>query len=388
MTGTQHIGVNALLLATDDTYRSAGVSTYIGQLLQELPPAAPDFTWTAFVSNRLDPPPVGFGVTRPAWGTDAPWSRIVWEQTGLALAARQGQLDLLHGTVYANPLLAPCPTVVTVHDLSFVHYPATVRRFNRVYLRAVTRLAARRAVRVIADSESTRRELVAWLGLPATKVVTVSIAADERFRPAPADAVDAFRRQRGLPARFALFLGTLEPRKNLVRLLDAYAACRARLTETLPLVIAGSRGWYYDEIFARVRELGLQDAVEFAGFVPAAELPWWYRAADIFVYPSLYEGFGLPVLEAMASGTAVITSNTSSLPEVAGDAAILVDPSDVEALAEALVRVLNDPDLRLAMSAAGVRQAAKFSWRRCAEETVTVYREALGLSGATPQVPT
>ena len=387
MSNVWHVGVNALLLTTDDTYRSAGVSTYIGQLLQELPPAAPDFTWTAFVTNRLDPPPVGFGVARPGWATDSPWARIVWEQTGLALAARQRRLDLLHGTVYANPLLAPCRTVVTVHDLSFVHFPTTVRRFNRFYLRAVTRLAARRAVRVIADSESTRRELLAWLGLSAAKVVTVPIAADERFRPAAADAVDAFRRQRGLPARFALFLGTLEPRKNLVRLLDAYAVCRTRLAEDLPLVIAGSRGWYYDEIFARVRRLDLQDAVHFAGFVPAAELPWWYRAADIFVYPSLYEGFGLPVLEAMASGTAVITSNTSSLPEVAGDAAILVDPSDVEALAEALVRVLNDPELRLAMSVAGVRQAAKFSWRRCAEETVAVYHEALGLSGPTPQVP-
>jgi glycosyltransferase involved in cell wall biosynthesis len=239
---------------------------------------------------------------------------------------------------------------------------------------------------VITDSENTRREVLAWLGLSAQRVVAVPIAADPRFAPATA-AVEEFRRQRGLPARFALFLGTLEPRKNLVRLVDAYATCQARLNVALPLVIAGSRGWYYDEIFARVQAHGLQDSILFPGFVPAGELPWWYRAADVFVYPSVYEGFGLPVLEAMASGTAVITSNTSSLPEVAGDAALLVDPNDVEALASAMAQVLNDHDLRQAMSAAGVRQAAKFSWRRCAEETVAVYRAVLGLAAPPAEEP-
>lgn len=376
----RQLGIDALLWAVDATYRSAGVSTYIGQLLRQLPAAAPDFGLTAFVNRRLDQTLAGVNLVRPSWSTEGPWARIAWEQTGLPLAARRLRLDLLHGTVYANPVAATCPTVVTVHDLSFVHYPATVRRFNRLYLRLVTRLSARRAVRVIADSDSTRCELLAWLGLPAPQVVTVPIAADARFAPGSVEAVERFRRQRGLPARFALFVGTLEPRKNLVRLVDAYAACRRRLADELPLVIAGSRGWYYDEIFARVSAHGLQDVILFPGFVPADELPGWYQSADVFVYPSVYEGFGLPVLEAMASGTAVITSNTSSLPEVAGDAAILVDPRDVEALADALVRVLNDRDLRQAMGAAGVRQAAKFSWQRCAEETVAVYRAALGLT--------
>ncbi len=383
----RQLGINALLLAVDDTYRSAGVSTYIGQLLHQLPAVATDFELTAFVNRQLGQTWAGLTLRRPPWSTNRPWARIVWEQTGLVRMARQARLDLLHGTVYANPLLAPCPTVVTVHDLSFVHYPATVRRFNRLYLRLVTRLTARRAARVIADSESTRRELLAWLALPAERVVAVPIAADERFMPAPAAAVEVFRRERGLPPRFMLFVGTLEPRKNLVRLVDAYAACQAQQADAPPLVIAGGRGWYYDEIFARVHAHGLQNRVLFPGFVPAAELPWWYRAAEVFVYPSVYEGFGLPVVEAMASGTAVITSNTSSLPEVAGDAAILVDPYDVEALAGAMAQLSNDPDLRRALSAAGVRQAAKFSWRRCAAETVEVYRAALGLAGQPAEGP-
>lgn len=383
MTARTRLGINGLLLAADDTYRSAGVSTYIGQLLRELPAAAGDLDLVAFVNRAFDHPLGGVVTARPPWSTDRPWARIAWEQTGLAWAARQ--LDLLHGTVYANPLAAPCPTVVTVHDLSFVHYPATVRRFNRWYLRAVTRQAARRAARVIADSESTRRELLAWLELPADRVVTVPIAADRRFVPADPQSVEAFCRRRGLPSRFVLFLGTLEPRKNLVRLVDAYAACRERLLHDLPLVIAGSPGWYYDEIYARVRARNLHDVVLFPGFVPAAELPWWYRAADVFVYPSLYEGFGLPVLEAMASGTAVITSNTSSLPEVAGDAAMLIDPNDVEALADALARLLNDDDLRQSLAAAGVRQAARFSWRRCAAETAAVYRAVLGRPALRPE---
>lgn len=387
MSIVRQLGINALLLAADETYRSAGVSTYIGQLLRELPDAAPDLAVTAIVSRQLEQALPGLRLVRPQWSTDRPWARIAWEQTVLPWLVQQRQLDLLHGAVYANPVSVACPTVVTVHDLSFVHYPATVRRFNRLYLRLVARVTARRAARVIADSENTRRELLAWLGLSAPRVVAVPIAADPRFAPATAAAVEDFRRQRGLPERFALFLGTLEPRKNLVRLVDAFAACQAGLKVALPLVIAGSRGWYYDEIFARVQNHGLQDSILFPGFVPAGELPWWYRAADVFVYPSVYEGFGLPVLEAMASGTAVITSNTSSLPEVAGDAALLVDPNDVEALADALARVLNDHDLRQAMSAAGVRQAAKFSWRRCAEETVAVYRQVLGLAAPPAEEP-
>ena len=375
------VGINSLLLALDETYRSAGVSNYNAQLLRHVPAVAADLHLVAFAGDRRFTLAPGVEVRRPIWPTRPPLARIAWEQSALALASRR--LDLLHGTVYASPLLAACPTVVTVHDLTFVHQAAALKRFNRLYLRLITRLSVRRAARVIAVSAHSRRELIDWLALPPDRVVTVPNGVSEEFAPAALSAVEIFRRQHGLPPRFILFIGTLEPRKNLVHLIEAFTRARPRLHDETHLVIAGSKGWYYEQIFARVAALAERSAIIFPGFVPAEQLPWWYRAATVFVYPSLYEGFGLPVLEAMASGTAVITSNTSSLPEVVGDAAILVDPTDVDALAAAMVRLLNDETLRVQLSAAGVRQAAQFSWQRCAEETVAVYREALGLSPTT-----
>ena len=182
-----------------------------------------------------------------------------------------------------------------------------------------------------------------------------------------------------MPQRFVLHLGTLEPRKNLARLVEAFARARQQLPECddLKLVLAGGKGWDYDDIFATVERLGLQEHVLFPGYVADADLPWFYRAATVFAYPSLLEGFGLPVLEAMACGTPVITSAVSSLPEVAGDAALLVDPMSVDALADALVRVLSDAALAGKMRRKGLLQAGRFSWQRTAAETVAVYRAAL-----------
>ncbi|MCX7707335.1 MAG: glycosyltransferase family 4 protein, partial [Anaerolineae bacterium] len=212
------------------------------------------------------------------------------------------------------------------------------------------------------------------------RVITVYNGVDDAFCPADPAAVAAFRRARGLPDRFILFLGTLEPRKNLGALLRAYAAVRTRSGEGTPkLVIAGGKGWFYERILTEVDVLGLGDDVIFPGYVAADELPWWYRAAELFVYPSRFEGFGLPVLEAMACGTPVITTTSSSLPEVAGDAAILVDPDDVSALSDAMERLLADPDLRSALRAAGLQRAARFSWKRTAAETARVHGDVLGL---------
>jgi glycosyltransferase involved in cell wall biosynthesis len=182
-----------------------------------------------------------------------------------------------------------------------------------------------------------------------------------------------------LPEQFVLFLGTLEPRKNIGRLIASYAALRERRGggATPKLVIAGGKGWFYENLFAEVSQRGLEDDVLFTGFVPSEELVWWYRSALMFVYPSLFEGFGLPVLEALACGTPVITSNASSLPEVAGDAALLVDPHDTESLVSAMQRLLNDSELRAALSEAGVRQARLFPWSRTAAGTAAVYRDAL-----------
>jgi glycosyltransferase involved in cell wall biosynthesis len=207
----------------------------------------------------------------------------------------------------------------------------------------------------------------------------------EAFCPASPTEAAAFRQRKGLPERFIFFLGTLEPRKNLVRLIEAYAEWRRASGEPVKLVLAGAKGWYYHQIFARVDQLGLVDDVIFPDFVPDDELPWWYRAAELFVYPSLFEGFGLPVLEALACGTPVITSTASSLPEVAGCAVLLVNAEETAALATAIGRVMADRSLAATLREAGPRQAAQFSWARAAAATADVYCAVL--EGRSPGGP-
>lgn len=379
------VGLNAHLLSLAANYRSAGISGYIYHLLQALPPAGAGFRFSVFTGERRWLPPQGMAVHWSRWPTDRPAARILWEQCVQPLAlARQG-IDLLHSLAYVSPALWPGPAVLTVLDLSFILYPERFRPFHRLYLKLFTRLSARRARRVIAISESTRRDATRLLGLAADKAVTVYCGVDAVFQPQPARSLAEFRRARGLPEQFVLFVGTLEPRKNIVGLLEAYAQVRQRWQTTRgelpPLVIAGAKGWYYAEVFRRLEELGLASVVQFAGFVPAAELPLWYSAAELFVYPSLYEGFGLPVLEAMACGAPVVTSNRSSLPEVVGQAGVTVDPEDSEGLATAMLQVLTDEDRRTALREVGRRRAAEFTWERAAQETLHVYRQALGQEG-------
>jgi len=370
-----HVGLNAHLLTLEKNYRSAGINGYIVQLLRRLPQADPAIAYTAYYHDSSYRLPQGLAGNRSRWDTSRPWRRIAWEQTRLAMLAR-GQ-DLLHGLAFANPLAVACPTVVTVHDLSFVRFPAAFRPSNRIYLRIVTRISTRRAARVIAVSESTRQDVIKLCGVPGHRVVVVPNGVTEEFTPADPAAVDAFRNARGLPERFILYLGTLEPRKNLERLVDAYADWRQAAGRPVKLVVAGAKGWYYEQIFARVSERNIAGDVLFTGFLPAEELPWWYRSAEVFVYPSLFEGFGLPVLEAMASGTPIITSATSSLPEVAGDAGVLVDPFDTSALTTAIARVLSDPECAADLRARGLQRAARFSWAHTAGATSQLYRKVL-----------
>ena len=382
-----HVGLNAHLLSLTETYRGAGINGHILNLLQRLPTADPDLHFTAFLSEQRFAAPPGLAVHTVRRPTSRPLVRVLWEQLQLPRELRARRIDLLHGLAYAVPLASTCPAVVTIHDLSFFRFPETMRPHRRVYLKAMTRSATRRAKRVIAVSKQTRDDLVQLLHIPAEKVEVVYNGVGEAFHPAGREEVEQFRQRRGLPARFILFLGTLEPRKNIVALLDAFANWREcdgrdQGAEGIKLVVAGAKGWYFERIFARAENLGLADDLLFPGFLPVEELPWWYRAAECFVYPSLYEGFGLPVLEAMACGTPVITSSVSSLPEVSGEAAIMVDPSDTTALSNAIGQVMGSKVLQAEMRHAGLRQAACFSWDRAAKDTVGVYRRALH-SGAT-----
>lgn len=225
---------------------------------------------------------------------------------------------------------------------------------------------------MIAASESTKKDAVRLCGLDEAKIKVIYHGVSPRFRPAGPEAVSAVRQRYGLPDRFVLSLGTIEPRKNLTSLLEVWHALSSGGVPP-KLVIAGSKGWLYAPFFSKLRELGLEDQVLFTGYVPEEDLPAVYSAAELFVYPSLYEGFGFPVLEAMACGAPVITSNTSSLPEVAGQAALLVDPTSLEELSAAIGRVLENQELRNQLRARGLEQAARFSWERTARETLSVY---------------
>jgi len=358
-------------------YRSAGATWYIYNTLCHLPAAAPELRYTAFSNETRFSPPQGMRVRGSSWPTATPYGRIAWEQLRAPATVRQERIDVLHGMAFVAPLLSPCPTVVTVLDLSFLRFPEAFKAFNRAYLALMTRLSVRRAAKVIAISESTRQDVIELLGVPPERVARIYCGADPRFRPLPADEVAAFRQEKGLPERFVLFLGTIEPRKNAVTLIEAFAALIAterRRTEDVQLVLAGGRGWLAEPAYARVEELGLQDRVRFTGYLPEEEKALWYNAATCFCYPSLYEGFGLPPLEAMACGVPVVTSNVSSLPEVVGEAALTVDPLDSRALCEALRRVLIDGDLWSELSVRGPARARRFSWREAARQTADVYR--------------
>jgi glycosyltransferase involved in cell wall biosynthesis len=371
------IGLNAHLLSRQGTYRSAGVSRYIAKLLAHLPDVDAASEYVAFLSDA--------GLTAPRWHCSvSPWvaaspsARIVWEQVCQPLAARRQRLDLLHAPVNVGPMVTACPLVVTVHDLSFVRYPQMFTRARQTYLQRFTRWTLARAQAVIADSASTRRDLIALLGAPEERVVVVHAGIDEELAPVTdEDALESFRRRHDLPREMILFLGTLEPRKNIPTLIEAYGQLYRAGRVAHTLVIAGGKGWLYDEVYATVERLGLQDAVRFAGYVAAEELPLWYSAADLFCYPSFYEGFGLPPLEAMACGIPVVCSNASSLPEVVGDAGILLPPQEPGAWAGMLAHVLDNPPLQADLRERGLRRAHQLTWETAARRTLDVYHSVL-----------
>ncbi len=375
------VGFNAQLLSYRAWYRSAGISRYLDRLLTHLAPHLADAGCVAFVGPDV-PADVSalswLQVARTAVPTWRPLVRILWEQLALPVALRRWQVDLLHAPAYVAPLVGVSRRVVTFHDLSFYLLPAAFHRSNRLYLQTFARLTARRADRLIAVSEATRGDLIRLLGVTADRIDVVPNGVDAEFRPARDEALlTRFRQARGLPERFLLYLGTLEPRKNVPTLLRAYALARRRgVTE--PLVLAGGRGWGEAHLTAQLAALGLREWVRQVGFVPRDEQALWYNAATLFVYPSLYEGFGLPALEAMACGTPVIAANRSALPEVVGDAGVLVDPSDEAALADALLTVLRDADLRADLARRGLARSRRFTWDATAKATVRSYARALG----------
>lgn len=305
-----------------------------------------------------------------------PFPRL-WTHVRLAWELQQHPPSVLFVPAHVLPLHCPVPGVVTVHDMGYHHYPEAHRRAQRWYLAWTTRRHANVAHRIIADSEATQADLMKLYHADSNRVQVVYLGRDPQLkRVKDSQQILTTKRKYGITNDYLLYLGTLQPRKNLIRLIKAFHhAVSVLQNRTLQLVIAGRRGWLYDEIFAQVTRLKLTDRVIFTDYLPDIDKPALLSGALAYVFPSLYEGFGLPVLEAMACGTPVLTSNTSSLPEVAGDAAILVNPHNPADIATGLIALLTNPTLRQQCITRGYQQLEKFSWQRSAEKIWQILQE-------------
>jgi glycosyltransferase involved in cell wall biosynthesis len=304
--------------------------------------------------------------------------RALWLNVAPRRLARRFDVDLFHFTANIAPIGFGRPYVVTVHDVTTRSAPETHPPRRRAYYRAALGISARNARRVITVSETSARDIVTMLGVPRERIDAIPLAPAEQFRPVgDVTSLDRIRARYGLEEQFLLYVGNIEPRKNLARLLEAYArSASARV----PLVLVGNLAWLTRSLMARVNKLGLADRVRLLGYVPDAELPALYSAASAFVYPSLYEGFGLPVIEAMACGTPVVTSTAPALLELADGAARLVDPHSVDSIAEGIDAVVSDPHERSRLAAAGIARASEFTWEATARRTLEAYARAIDTS--------
>jgi glycosyltransferase involved in cell wall biosynthesis len=307
------------------------------------------------------------------WISERWWTRI-WHRLHLPFCVEWilGPVDLFHGPDFTlPPLRADTKAVVTVHDLSYLRLPHCFKPALLDYLVSNVPRAVQRADWVLTDSESTRRDAIELLQVPEDRVSVLYPGVEPRFRPiADSEGRRRVRKKYGLPERFVLSVGTIQPRKNYARLVQAFSRLRA---PDLSLVIVGGKGWLYDELFQQVKELNVQDRILFTGYIDDSDLPLVYNLAEVFVFPSLYEGFGIPPLEAMSCGIPVVAADNSSLPETVGDAGILVNARDVESLAEALARVIDSPSLSQTLIELGLERAKRFTWQKAAQTLLSTY---------------
>lgn len=356
------------------TVLKAGIPNYILNLLQAMGKLDRKSTFFLYTNRPLPfDPGLPSNFIQKVVRFPSP-SLQLWYQIGLPLQIKRDRVELFHDPVYPLPFALGIPGVVTVHDLSNYTRPEDHKlrsvlggRFFPYYLK--------KAAAVITDSHFTASELTRVFPDTAGRITVNHLGVSERFRRVDDPAKIALMKQRyGLPERFMLFLGTLEPRKNINRLLQAFEQAGGK---SVPLVITGGLGWKYGELLKLIRNHPLRPQILVTGFVEDEDLPTILSAAEFLVYPSLLEGFGLPVLESMACGTPVLTSNVSSLPEVAGDAALLIDPLSVNSIADGIVQLSSSEELRTSLARKGLERAAGFSWRETAVRTLEIYRRVL-----------
>ena len=371
-----HIGFDA---SRASVVERTGTERYSYELLAALARIDRRNRYTLY-SNGLPRtlPPLGPNVALRALGLPR-----LWTHARLGTETALHPPDVLFIPAHVVPLIHPPRCVVTIHDLGYLVFPDAHAARRRLELQLSTRWSLHAARQVIAISAATKADLVKHYQADPAKITVVHHGLNPRFRPANVAQIAATQARYGLNDPYFLYVGTVQPRKNLERLIEAVAMLDGRqrtadgAAHPRPLlVIAGKRGWLSEPIERAARAAGLGERVRFLGYLPDADLPALLSGALSFVFPSLYEGFGMPVLEAMACGAPVLTSNTSALPEVVGDAALLVDPSDTQAIAAGLARLAADPQLRANLRERGLARAASFTWERCARETLAVLNTA------------
>jgi len=371
--GLMRIGIDF----TSATRERAGIGRYARELIRALARLDRENRYSLFVPRDAHNDLLRFNWTSNFAIKRAPLTERIlaalWHKARVPLFVEAfiGAVDVFYSPDFLLPPTRARRTIVTIHDLSYVRVPECFPDVLKQYLNRAVPRALDRADLILADAISTQRDLTEVYAVPLDKIKVLYSGVDARFRPDVAEDAKSRVRELTRDKPYLLSVSTIQPRKNYVRLIEAFARLTSNFqlpTFTLQLVIAGGRGWMYDEVYHAVEQLNLRERVLFPNFVADDDLPALYAGATLFVYPSLYEGFGLPIAEAMACGAPVVSSNASSLPEVAGDAALYFDPRDVDAMANAMHRALSDAALRDELRARGLAQARKFSWEKAARE--------------------
>jgi glycosyltransferase involved in cell wall biosynthesis len=366
------VGIDARIVH----YSRGGIRSYVVHLLDALAALDGELDYLVLHSRKghdISPADSSFRSV-PCWTP----SHHRFERWALGIEIARLGIDLLHSPDFIPPASGYRRSVITIHDLNFLYYPRFLTPESRRYYNEQIEWAVQRADHILADSSATKMDVASLLGVAPDRITVVHLATDPSFCPLPETESREAAERYDLEPGFLLFVGTLEPRKNVPGLLQAYRILIDQKVTAKPLVLVGGKGWLFDEIFERVEALDLGAQVRFLHRVPDADMSRLYNAASVLTTPSFYEGFGLPALEAMSCGTPVVVSDRASLPEVVGEAGLLVDPDEPEDIAGALSRVLTNESLRTKMRKMGLSRAGRFSWKRVAQETVAVYRQVLG----------
>lgn len=365
-----HIGIDARLTH----YRIGGISTYMKRIISALEQMRAKHDFTVFQSRKSKTALAKRFRSASLW--TPPHHPL--ERAALSLELFRHQLDLIHSPDFIAPFRGAKQHIITVHDLSFIHYPEYITAASRRYYNRQIKASVKRADHILSDSESTKRDLMDILDVPSEKITVHLLGVDEQFRPLPPEVTAPVIQALGLPDEYILFVGTIEPRKNLVGLAKAYRDLLLELPDAPKLIIAGRVGWHIQQLMADFEAVNINRHVIFLHELADDQLPALYNHAITLIIPSFYEGFGLPALEAMACGAAPIVSSAASLPEIVGDVGLLVDPHDTAAISCALKKTLVDSAWRKRQSQAGIQRAKRFTWQATAAIIQNSYDAVLG----------